>query len=468
MKLDTPVVRLIVLIADSLVCFGPFYLYDTLVSSQPLLLGAPCNSSDADASPARNCCRECLGYNPLEYNLLLGLPIGLSAGAGLLAGYIIDRFGFRTFTLITACCPIAGAVLRAVAIRPGLPHALMLAGGVVVDNVFTVLCIIRIYICTRWFRGPTLGFAVGLTMSVSMCGSILAYYMNVPLARLIGFEAMFWCAVPIAGSALVFAAIIVCMDVVSQDAERSLDRKQGPAFSLASVRRFPWRFWAVCLVIALAWLLFYAFLGNSVSIQTDIFQVDVEFASFSTGLMYIVNIAVPPLAGTLATRCGLAGLLVVLGCLANLAGFALIVWPAAEPLVCVFAISLAFATAYPVLSSVLADLVDEGSLASANGIMNCAICCAIALGDAVVGVIANGGRTRRQGWERSGLFLMGVAGLQSAVVVGLMVADAVCEEKILSRRGGQRAAAEEETQLLLKESGERSGRSLESSFRGPM
>lgn len=437
----------LVIISNSFLVFGPFFLYDTMVSLQPLLIGEPCPRNASFEIP-RNCCESCIGFNPLEYNILVGLPLAISTIAGLISGFIIDRYGYCLFNFVTALSIIVGAVIRAIGGRRGLSHntsyTLMLVGSFIVDNAFTIVYLVQLYVCARWFSGRYLSTVVGLTLSVSLSGSLVAYYVNPILVTSVGLENTLWYAVPIGGSAVLAASGLCIAEKLAKGRDVEILQCEKTNLSFATIKSFSASYWLVSIVIAFSWILFYSFIGNSVAYQVDVFHVEYKLASFSSGAMYITKIGFSPIAGWLAGRFNIYGPMSLVGCCFNIAGLGMLVAAVGPPIVIIVLMGLGFAIVYTIMAAVIIELVSFDKLATANGIMNALIGLGIGAGDITVGAIAETSEERLVGWLNSAVFLLAMAVAETLMVVILVVLDSRSSKRILWMRSSGRRGSEEE------------------------
>ena len=136
--------------------------------------------------------------------------------------------------------------------------------------VYTVLFIVQLHTCARWFSGPFLPLVVGVTTATSLLGAVLAFCYNVTIASHVGLETTMWLSLPPTVVSVFFAGMLAVLDRVAERESynfRSVANLRVSMEILAAVQRLSARFWITAVVIAMSWLLFYAFLGNAEAFQ---------------------------------------------------------------------------------------------------------------------------------------------------------------------------------------------------------
>jgi len=332
------------ILLSSLAMFGNYYVYDSIAPIADLLESQS-------------------GLTARQIGILNGVYSAAPIVMVLIGGLIIDRIGAaRTSAIFAGICAL-GAVTTA---------AFPTFGGMVVGRFLfglgsEVMIVGITALFGQWFRHQRLGLMLGLNLSLARGGSFSADMTAKWWPGLFedGPAGPLWLAAGMAVLSFVFA--VVCL-ALRPPAGAQVER-QG-AISLRGVRSFGCEYaWMVVLCTAIYSVLLPFRSTFAIQYYQEVQGLSREDAGALNGYVFLAAIFATPLFGWVFDRAGRRAPALFFGSLLMVPVFPLLAWTEADPRLSNVLLGLTFSLVPAVLWPSVAQLVEQGRLGTAYGLM---------------------------------------------------------------------------------------------------
>eukprot|EP01108_Squamamoeba_japonica_P004756 TRINITY_DN3767_c0_g1_i1.p1 TRINITY_DN3767_c0_g1~~TRINITY_DN3767_c0_g1_i1.p1 ORF type:complete len:472 (-),score=275.42 TRINITY_DN3767_c0_g1_i1:26-1441(-) len=376
--------KFFVLLVISLICFGPYFAYDSIQNVSVQM-------------------KEQIGITDTKFGVLYAVYSFPNMILPFFGGVAGDRLGLRAASMLFVSFVVIGAVL--VALAPlkqfGLSDNTIFLGMAIGRTLFGAgaesLNVTQIAMVSEWFReGKEMAMAFALVLSVSRLGDFLALFLGGRIADYFGsFQSTLIAAAGLCILSFLCSALYFAVDKWSE--RRYYRPKPEPApfgwENFKCVTRFELRFWLISLLC----MTYYAGVMPFVSMLGGWLQNKYGYDQTSAGslssVVTLASMVLSPFLGKAVDVVGRRPLVVALGSLlilpAHLAltitgpSFAFTIFPL-WPIVAVgLSFSLVPASLWPCVPLVIA----EENTATAFGVMTAIQNCGLFLVNIVVNYI---------------------------------------------------------------------------------
>ena len=176
LRVDHPSYRFIVLFFNCMLTFGSYYCFDMPSVLQHHFQDPriPCNGTTPNST---DCCDDCLGLSPQDYNLLYAIYAWTNAVLVIFAGFLIDKVGNSIgLFLFSFLCLLGCSIFTVGSMLYGSSamFPLMLVGRLIFGSGNGSLTVVQNRLTAYWFEGKELALAFGVTLAFSRAGSVLS------------------------------------------------------------------------------------------------------------------------------------------------------------------------------------------------------------------------------------------------------------------------------------------------------
>jgi MFS family permease len=240
-----PLYRFTILVFVASLSFGSYFAYDIVGAIAPTLI------EELGAT------RGTLGTFYTMYHVAAIFFV-------LIGGFLIDRVGTRKASLLFSLLVLVGAGL--VWSAKSIP--MFFVGRFIFGAGSEPLIIAQSAILARWFKNKELGFAFGITLTVSRLGTLFAFNTGELITSHFGsfryalFVAVIACAISIVGN-----IFYIIMDRRGEVVLKLRDEKVEEKIVLKDIKEFKPTFWYVTLLC----VTFYSAIFPFTALSTDFF-----------------------------------------------------------------------------------------------------------------------------------------------------------------------------------------------------
>ncbi|MFH0902432.1 MAG: MFS transporter [Pseudomonadota bacterium] len=374
--------RWLVFITISLVCFGQYFVYDSV-------------------TPLATRIKEELGMSGAQYGLLssyYSIP-NVFLAMVLFAGILVDKLGLKLSGLVYALLCLVGALLTAVGASSSLPAILgggygwlatafapdyspelkiMLLGRAIYGVGAEAVLIVNNKVLARWFRGKELAFAFGLNLTIMRLGTFAALNIQAPIAESLGIQGALWFAVVVMLLGLVSFFVYLAAERVAPRPAVAPSAAAGVAgegsspaekFQLRDIFRFEPRFWYTTGICFAFYSAVFPFLWYAPDILVQRFGVSAVIAGTYSSALILGTMIFTPIFGHVVDRYGKRASLMAWGSLSIIPCFIVMALTHFIPIVPIFLIGVALSLVPAALWSSVPLIVAEERLGTAFGVI---------------------------------------------------------------------------------------------------
>ncbi len=365
--------RWIVLCAISLVCFGQYFVYDSI-------------------TPLGTAMKEQLSFSNAQYGLLFSyysIPNVLFFMV-IIAGVLVDRIGLKASGIIYASLCVAGAAITALGASPALPSVLgpaygwlehafapdysaslktMLAGRVIYGLGAEAILLVNNKVLARWFNGRELALAFGLNLAVMRLGTFAALNLESIVASWTSLSGALWFATGImfAGLALFFVYLALERFASKRFDLTSVSIAPAEKFVLQDIFRFDTSFWLITLLCVTFYSAVFPFQAYAPDILVQKFGVDPQRAGSYASMLIVGTMIFTPIFGWLVDHRGRRATLMTWGSLLLIPCHLLLGFTNFPPVILMFVVGITLSLVPAALWSAIPMMVKESRLGTAFG-----------------------------------------------------------------------------------------------------
>ncbi|XP_064605894.1 major facilitator superfamily domain-containing protein 1-like [Liolophura sinensis] len=312
--------RFIVLFFNCILTFGPYFCYDMPTVLQNELQGIPnktCESHEIVPTPGE-CCEDCTGLSPAQYNLLFAVFSWVNAVTVLFTGFLTDKLGNRAAVLLYSSVTLFGTSLFAVTTINSLRSTsamfpLMLIGRMMLGSGNGGMRIVQDRVTAFWFKDKELAMAFGIMLSFSRLGSVLNFFVTTYLYDRFGMAWTFGAGAGLCGFGFLSAIILSALDrhgirQLGQEEQIALQSKE---VRVAHIRDFPGLFWLLVATITLFYSAVMPFVADSSKFLQDEYGLSKPVSAYTAGVVYDVALILSPVFGLTLDKYGRRGIVAV-------------------------------------------------------------------------------------------------------------------------------------------------------------
>lgn len=307
-----------------------------------------------------------LGFSNAHIGLLQAMVSVPSLVMVLVGGIVIDRIGTRRGVVLFSALCLAGSLVTTFSPRLGV----MAAGRLVYGLGSGSLSVAVSTATAKWFRGPRLGFAYGLSLTLARIGSLAA--QTGPAWA--GWAYRSW------RPPLVLALGVAVLGLAAGLAYAFLERRARARYDLGPRRggagtpgrgpvRFGPSYWLVVLVCATYYAGVFPFQTFAQKFFIEAHRVTAAHASELVGIPTVIAMAASPLFGLLADRIARRARLLVLGTALMLPIYLLMAYAPVNLAVPMVLMGISFALVPTVLWPAVMVIAPRERLGTAFGLM---------------------------------------------------------------------------------------------------
>jgi MFS family permease len=346
-KAPTPLYRWLVLIFISLAMFGNYYIYDSIAPIADLLK-SQLNYSDEQIGSL---------YSAYSFAAIIVLLIG---------GFIIDRFGTKTSTLVFAIICFIAALVTALSPK----FEIMVIGRVLLGLGAEPLIVAITTALAKWFKGRELSFAFGINLTIARLGSVAAdnspswaqrFYDN--------WQDPLFLATAIGISCLVGAFAYWMME---NSAEKKYDLGEaGETDKLVfkDLYKFNLSFWLIVGLCITFYSAIFPFRTFAIKYFQEAHGASREFAGFLNSILPTTAMIATPLFGLLVDKVGNRSLFMAFGSFLLLPVYLMMGYTDIPLYVPVIMMGISFSLIPAVMWPSVAYIIDQKRLGTAYSIM---------------------------------------------------------------------------------------------------
>lgn len=358
--------RFAVLLSASLMAFGSYFAYDSVAAIETTLIKV----FQTD--------RSAIGAMYSVYSVAAVFAV-------LFGGYLVDRIGTRSASLLFSGLVVLGAAI--VAFSPNLP--ILYLGRIVFGMGSETMIVAQSAIVARWFTGKELALSFGITLTISRLGTLFSFNTEALLAERIGFRGALWVAAGLCVASLACNWIYVLLDRHAEPLLHLRESGAGDKIAWADVKRFRPSYWYAVMIC----VTFYSAIFPFTALATDFFstkwhlaQASGEGQGFLEGIFYnfthmfntaqgttsiiiAASMICAPFAGGLLDRIGKRATVMVLGALLMIPAHLLMGLTTISPVISMIVLGAAFVLVPASIWPAVALIVDEQFVGTAYGLM---------------------------------------------------------------------------------------------------
>jgi len=371
--------RWLILLIISFVCFGTYYIYDSV-------------------TPLKGMLQDSLGLTSADYGLLFSAysVANVFLFMVLISGLLVDRLGVKRSGIIFSLLCAIGSGLTALGASESLPSNLgplygwldgvsprawsaelkvMLVGRMIYGIGAEAILVLANKVLARWFLGKELALAYALNLSVLRLGTASALFFQAPIALRFGVVPALWFATFVMGGGI--AAYFVYI-AVEKRAGRALEMRQAEAGLRSEEDVFRWReafsFDATFWLITLLSLCFYSAVFTFQSYAPDFLSHKFGYGAvlagtYATALVWGTAFFTP-IFGWIVDKRGKRATLMIIGASLCIPCYLLLALTRLHPVVPIFFIGMSLSLVPAALWAAIPMMVPASRLGTAFGVVN--------------------------------------------------------------------------------------------------
>jgi len=373
------VMRWLVLVFMSLICFAQYYIYDSI-------------------TPLGTMIKEQLGFTGAEYGLLFSYYAVANVFflMLILAGILVDKLGLKLSGILYGFLCFLGAALTALGAWKGLPDLLgplypwlqtaflpewspelkvMLLGRTIYGVGAEAILVVNNKVLARWFKGKELAFAYGMNLTIMRLGTFLAMNVQGPVAGAWGLRAALWFAAGVMGIGFLtfFAYLGLEWLAKSRGIGPSAAAAASPApeekFVLKEAFSFDASFWFITLLCVTFYSAVFPFQSYAPDILVQKFGFLETTAGNYASALILGTMIFTPLLGWFVDHKGKRATLMLLGSLLLIPCHLLIGYTHFPPVIPIFVVGIALSLVPAALWAAIPMMVPENRLGTAFGVI---------------------------------------------------------------------------------------------------
>ena len=343
----SPIIRWAALLFVSLAMFGNYYIYDSI-------------------APIADMLKSELGFNDINIGQMYTAYSIAAVLVLLFGGIVIDRFGTKISILIFGTiCTIAAFVT---AVSPDL--TVMLSGRVLLGIGAEPLIVAITAALAKWFKGKELGFAFGINLTIGRLGSFAAdwsptwgdsYYSNwqdpLYLSTIIGLTCV------VGGFTYYF------MEGYAVKRYTLGEAGETDKFAIKDMFKFDKSFWYIVILCVTFYSAIFPFRSFAIKFYMEFHGADREMAGQLNSVLIFASMVAMPLFGLLADKIGKRALMMMIGSVAILPVYLMLVYSGVSLYIPLALMGLAFSLIPAIMWPSVAYLVEESRLGTAYSLM---------------------------------------------------------------------------------------------------
>ena len=343
----SPLFRWITLVFVSLAMFGNYYIYDSI-------------------APIADMLKSELGFVDVNIGQMYTVYSIAAVLVLLFGGIIIDRFGTRiSILMFGSICTISAFVT---AVSPDL--TVMLAGRVLLGIGAEPLIVAVTAALAKWFKGKELGFAFGINLTIARLGSFSAdwsptwgssYYSN--------WQDPLYLATMIGLTCFVGGFIYYFMERHAVKRYTLGDAGETDKFVFKDLFRFDRSYWYIVILCVTFYSAIFPFRSFAIKFYMEFHGAERDLAGQLNSALIFASMIATPLFGLLADKIGKRALMMMIGSLAILPVYLLLVYSGVPIYIPVALMGIAFSLIPAIMWPSVAYLVDVSRLGTAYALM---------------------------------------------------------------------------------------------------
>ncbi len=399
-KRPSPIFRWATLLFVSLAMFGNYYIYDSI-------------------APIADMLKSELGFNDINIGQMYTAYSIAAVLVLLFGGFVIDRFGTKiSIFIFGAICSVAAFIT---AISPDL--TVMLTGRVLLGIGAEPLIVAITAALAKWFRGKELGFAFGISLTIGRLGSFAAdwsptwggsYYGNWQ-------DPLYLCAI-IGLTCFVGGSIYYFMEGYAVKRYTLGEASATDKFVIKDMFRFDKSFWYIVILCVTFYSAIFPFRSFAIKFYMEFHGVDRELAGQLNSILIFASMVAMPLFGLLADKIGKRALMMMIGSVAILPVYLMLVYSGISLYIPIALMGLAFSLIPAIMWPSVAYLVEESRLGTAYSLMTLIQQIGVALFNVLLGWANDTWQASADnpGGYKAGMWILSILGIVGFVFAYLL------------------------------------------------
>ncbi|XP_014663318.1 PREDICTED: major facilitator superfamily domain-containing protein 1-like isoform X2 [Priapulus caudatus] len=357
--------RFVVLFFNCMLTFGSYYCFDMPSVLQTQFTQSPnCSTGNTTEGNTTDCCTDCLGMSPSDYNLLYAIYAWTNAVVVIAAGFFVDKVG-----------NVVGVLL------------------------FSLLCLLgsATFALGTTFQGTT------TMLPIMLFGRLLFGSGNGSLTRSV-----------LCGVGFVSALIVSVLDKGGVK-QLGLDKKQSSdskKLRFTDIKYFSLGYWLLAVSIMFFYNGIFPFVADASKFIQDKYDYNEQKADYMVGAVYDVSLLMSPFLGGIIDVVGKRGILAMACALLSIPVFGLLAFSNVYPLAVMLWLGVTYSVAAASMWPSIPLVVGQAYVGTAMGITTSIQMVGIGISNVIVGAILGKNETLSseetlKRWKYVMIFLLG-------------------------------------------------------------
>ncbi|XP_014663317.1 PREDICTED: major facilitator superfamily domain-containing protein 1-like isoform X1 [Priapulus caudatus] len=410
--------RFVVLFFNCMLTFGSYYCFDMPSVLQTQFTQSPnCSTGNTTEGNTTDCCTDCLGMSPSDYNLLYAIYAWTNAVVVIAAGFFVDKVGNVVGVLLfSLLCLLGSATFALGTTFQGTTTMLpiMLFGRLLFGSGNGSLTIVQNRITAFWFDGKELAMAFGLTLAFSRLGSVLNFLLTESFEERFGLQLTLWAGSVLCGVGFVSALIVSVLDKGGVK-QLGLDKKQSSdskKLRFTDIKYFSLGYWLLAVSIMFFYNGIFPFVADASKFIQDKYDYNEQKADYMVGAVYDVSLLMSPFLGGIIDVVGKRGILAMACALLSIPVFGLLAFSNVYPLAVMLWLGVTYSVAAASMWPSIPLVVGQAYVGTAMGITTSIQMVGIGISNVIVGAILGKNETLSseetlKRWKYVMIFLLG-------------------------------------------------------------
>lgn len=339
--------RWLVLVFLSIAMFGNYYIYDSIAPVADLLASQ-------------------LGFSDEQIGTLYSVYSIAAILVLILGGFIIDRFGTKTSTLVFALLCFVAAIFTWV--TPN--YNLMLAGRILLGLGAEPLIVAVTTAMAKWFKGKELGFAFGINLTIARLGSYAADTSPKWAEPYFGtWQEPLFIAVIISVICVAGALVYWFLEHNASKNYELGEQGETDKFVLKDIYKFNLSFWLIVGLCVTFYSAIFPFRTFAIKLFIDFHGMTRDDAGVLLSSLPLAAMVATPLFGLLVDKVGRRSLFMAVGSLLLIPVYLMLVYTDITPYVPMIMMGISFSLIPAVMWPSVAYIVDQKRLGTAYSVM---------------------------------------------------------------------------------------------------
>lgn len=339
--------RWLVLIFLSIAMFGNYYIYDSIAPVADLLASQ-------------------LGFSDEQIGTLYSVYSVAAILVLILGGFIIDKFGTKTSTLVFALLCLFAAILTWV--TPD--YNTMLAGRILLGLGAEPLIVAVTTAMAKWFKGKELGFAFGINLTIARLGSYAADTSPKWAESSFGsWQEPLFIAVIISVICVLGALVYWFLENNASKNYELGDQGETDKFVLKDIYKFNLSFWLIVGLCVTFYSAVFPFRTFAIKLFIDFHGMTRDDAGVLLSSLPLAAMIATPLFGLLVDKVGRRSLFMAIGSLLLIPVYLILIYTNITPYVPMIMMGISFSLIPAVMWPSVAYIVDQKRLGTAYSVM---------------------------------------------------------------------------------------------------